>query len=106
MFPWYFGTIVGCIGIASVTGWMAELDLNFRNFLLTSGPIILINLFFWYGFANSRSYLTCYIFGNAGTIVTGLLVSYFFKGEPIGITTLLGAVLVAIGGILVFFSLK
>ena len=106
VFPWYFGTILGCMCLASLTGWLAGLELSFRNFLITGGPILLVNLFFWYGFFHCRSYLTCYILGNAGTIIAGILVSCFFKNEPISILTVVGAILAITGAATVAISLK
>lgn len=99
--PWYISIFLGCLFLPIMNYLFSIWEFTFKNLLYVSGFSIIVNLLFWYGFYNTKSYLFCYLLGGMFSIIMSFALSYF-KGEIITLNSVIGIVLTILGLILIY----
>ena len=96
--PWYAGTAMGAFCLAIVNYWCkSHPQINLRNQLAVLLPLVLCNLGFWYGFANSANFLRAYFTGSAMSLLTGFGLSLFIFDKSISLWSVGGVCLIILG---------
>ena len=95
--PWYFGTIIGAISLAFVNYWAKSHDMSIRSQVIILIPLIVCNLGFWYGLANSGNFLKTYYTGSALSLLAGFFLSLFVFDKFISPWSMLGVALIITG---------
>ena len=97
MVPWYFGSIIGAISLAFVNYWAKSHDISFKSQAIILIPLIVCNLGFWYGLANSDSFLKTYYTGSALSLLAGFGLSLFVFDKFISPWSIFGVALIISG---------
>jgi hypothetical protein len=95
--PWYFGTILGAMALTFVNYFSKSQAITFKAQLIVLVPLLLCNLGFWYGFANSTSFLKCWFTGTALTATAAFMLSLFVFDKTISMYSVGGVCLIIIG---------
>ena len=95
--PWYIGTIIGAMCLTFVNFWSKSQQITLRAQLIVLIPLLLCNLGFWYGFANSGSFLRCWFTGTALTAMAAFMLSLFVFDKTLSMYSVGGVCLIIAG---------
>lgn len=99
--PWWIGTIIGAISLATLNSLERRMNITFVNALSLLLILIICNQAFWYGFKNAPSFMFCWVLGSIIAGSLGWMSNIFILNEPTNSLQILGWILSIIGILLV-----
>ena len=95
--PWYYGTIIGALGLVTLNSMKRGMDLTFVNFLILLMPLMVAQMGFWYGFRHAPKFINCWFLGTACTASLGIFSGLIFFDHVLTLKTVAGVVAILIG---------